>query len=436
MDESSDDLNLLNYLRDEFLASEISEPSTLEILLRSGRMLLLLDGLDEVQEQGRRIVANEIRRLCEKYPQNLFVVTCRTAAQAIHLNRFTDVEVAPFAQAQIVTFAQKWFTTLTKTTMQAGEKQADRFIQALSLPENLPFRQLAVTPLFLHLACWVFHHQGKFPTQRSEFYKQCLNLLLRKWDETKGVEREEMYHGFSMAQKLKLLSQIATATFEQGDYFFDRQTVEHQIEDYLRGLPNASTGLEELQADSESIFKQIELQHGLLSERVQGIFSFSDQSFQEYFTAQNIVANHHSQASNRSLKQLVSHMSEPRWREIFLLTVTMLRSAEPLMQLMKQQIDAIAAEDPDLQDFLTQRSRSAPFQPAPLFYFALSRTPQFALAWMIDPIQQDCQFSPEQREIVQRYSIASQLLIDCLNSKGELSVRQEIKSVFTLTNTP
>lgn len=424
-DESGDELNLLSYLRDEFLASGISELSMLETLLRSGRVLLLLDGLDEVQDQARRIVANEIRRLCEKYPQNLFVVTCRTAAQALNLNRFTDVEIAPFTPDQIAAFAQKWFTTLTKTTIQAGQEQAVQFMQALSLPENLPFRRLAVTPLFLHLACWVFHRQGSFPTQRSEFYKQCLDLLLRKWDETKGIEREEMYHGFSVAQKLKLLSQIATVTFEQGDYFFERQTVEHQIEDYLRSLPNASTELEELQSDSESILQQIELQHGLLSERVQGVFSFLDQVFQEYLTAQKIVANHHLQGSNRSLEQLVSHITDPRWREIFLLTVTMLRRAESLMQLMKQQIDAIAAEDPDLQEFLTwasQRSLIAPFQPAMthLFYLALARAPQvalrFAIACVLNRIQLDWQFSPKQQEILQRYSIASQLLVDCLDS--------------------
>ncbi|HTL89465.1 MAG TPA: NACHT domain-containing protein, partial [Leptolyngbya sp.] len=452
-DESREGLNLFNYLRREFLASGISEPSTLETLLRSGKLLLLLDGLDEVQDQARRTVANEIRRLCEKYPQNLFVVTCRTAAQALHLNRFTDVEVAPFTQDQIVVFAQKWFATFTKaipqatsqstsqSTSQAGQKQAVEFIQVLSLPENLPFRRLAVTPLFLHLACWIFHHQGKLPTQRSEFYKQCLDLLLRKWDEAKGMEREEIYHGFSIPQKLKLFSRIATITFEQGDYFFERQMVERQIEDYLRDLPNASTELEELQAESESILRQIELQHGLLSERGQGVFSFSDQVFQEYFTAQKIVASHHLQVSDRSLEQLVSHITDPRWREIFLLTVTMLRSAESLMQLMKQQIDAIAAEDPDLQAFLSwasKRSLAAPSQAAmiQLFYLALARipclAPRFAIAGMLNHLQPNWQFSPEQQAILQRYSVASQLLVDCLNREDEVSatVRQEIETAL------
>jgi hypothetical protein len=61
--------------------------------------------------------------------------------------------------------------------------------------------KLAISPtrhhtLFLHLACWVFHAQEKFPTKRTEFYKEGLDLLLGKWDEARGVERDNVYRGF------------------------------------------------------------------------------------------------------------------------------------------------------------------------------------------------------------------------------------------------
>jgi predicted NACHT family NTPase len=381
VDESraAGELNLFSYMLEEFRTLGISDPSVIETLLREGRVLLLLDGLDEVLEQERRVVVKEIRRLSEKYQPNLFVVTCRTATKAANLRRFTDVEMAPFTSNQIAAFAQKWFVALTKTTLRDGQAQAVQFVEKLDLAENMPFRRLAVTPLFLHLACWVFHHQGKFPTKRSEFYKQCLDLLLSKWDATRGVERDEMYHGFLLPQKLKLLSQIATVTFEQGDYFFERQAVEQHIENYIRALPNAATEPEALQLESEGILKAIELQHGLLAEQVQGIFSFSSLTFQEYFTARKIVASQNLQVSDQALEHLVKHITEPRWREIFLLTAAMLRSADSLVQLMKQQIDAIVAHDPHLQAFLawaSQKSRATP-PPAAMraFYLALANEP-------------------------------------------------------------
>jgi predicted NACHT family NTPase len=375
--------SLLNYIREEFLTSGISDPSIIETLLREGRVLLLLDGLDEVRRLDSNTVVKEIRRFSENYQNNLFIATCRTAAKTLKLRRFTDVEIAPFTQEQIVAFAQKWFAAFTKTNAEDEQEPAVEFIEKLDLPENFQFRRLVVTPLFLHLACWVFRRQEKFPTKKSEFYKQCLDLLLVKWDEARGIERDEVYRGFLLPQKLRLLSQVAAVSFEQGHYFFEQRALEEHIGDYIRDLPNAPTEPEELQLDSEVVLKAIELQHGLLTERVRGIFSFSYLAFQEYFTARKIVASHNLQALEKPLERLVSHITEPRWREIFLLTAAMLRSADSLVQLMKQHIDGLVAQDPYLQEFLTwasQKSQIVSPQPSAIraFYFALARTPQLA----------------------------------------------------------
>ncbi|MEH2332028.1 NACHT domain-containing protein [Nostoc sp.] len=391
----SNEFSLLKYIHQEFLTSRISDPSVIETLLNTGRVLLLLDGMDEVVNEQSNAVLSEIRRFSEKYHKNQLVATCRTAAQRLRLRGFTDVEIAPFTSEKIRAFAQKWFVAFTKTNTEDGQAQSVDFIQKLDLPENWQFRQLVVTPLFLHLACWLFHGQEKFPTKRTDFYKQGLDLLLGKWDEARGIERDNVYRGFLLPQKLKLLSQIAAAAFEQGQYFFEQRVIEQYIGDYIQSLSNVPIDAEELQIESEAALKSIEAQHGLLAERARGIFSFSYLAFQEYFTARKIVASHNLQALEQALGGLVSHITDPNWREIFLLTATMLRSADSLVQLMKQQIDVLVAEDPYLQEFLTwasQKSRTIPTQPKDAtvraFYLALSRTPHvaphFALAASLD----------------------------------------------------
>ena len=390
----SGELSLLNYLRQEFRTDGIAD-DVVEPLLQAGRVLLLLDGIDEILHDESIAVLREIRRFSDKYHKNRFVVTCRTAARKLSLRGFTDVEIAPFTQRQIVAFVQKWFVAFTKTNAQAGMVQSDQFIKKLDLPENWQFRQLVVTPLFLHMACWVFQGQGTFPLKRTEFYKEGLDLLLGQWDAARGVERDEVYQGFRLPQKLKLLSQIATVTFEQGQYFFEQRVVEQHIEDYIRHLPNASTDDEELHLESEAVLEAIETQHGLLTERARGIFSFSYLAFQEYLTARQIVASHNLQALEQALGGLVSHLTDPHWREIFLLTAAMLRSADSLVQLMKQQIDALVAEDPYLQEFLlwaSQKTQTIPVEnkdaTVRAFYLALARTPHmaadFALACTLD----------------------------------------------------
>jgi len=47
-----------------------------------------------------------------------------------------------------------------------------------------------------------------------------------------------------------------------------------------------------------------------------GKFTRSHLTFQEYFTARNFVANSDPQVLDKNLIQLVSHMTEPGWREV------------------------------------------------------------------------------------------------------------------------
>ncbi len=104
-------------------------------------------------------------------------------------------------------------------------------METIERPENWQFRQLVVTPLFLHLAYWVFQGKGTLPNKRATFYKQGLDLLLGKWDETKGVEWDNAYRGLLLPQKMRLLSQLAAVTFEHGQYFFEQRIIEQYIED-------------------------------------------------------------------------------------------------------------------------------------------------------------------------------------------------------------
>jgi predicted NACHT family NTPase len=363
-------IDLLEFIHQEFITSDISQLAIVKKLLQGGRILLLIDGIDEVSHDNEHSVLNEIRRFCEKYYRNQFVTSCRTAAQNLSLPGFTDVEVAPFTEAQITAFAQKWFVEFSRinphsnTNPAQGLVQASLFREKLELPENWQFQRLMTTPLFLHLACSIFHSQDRFPAKQAEFYKQGMDLLLGKWDESRGIERDQVYQGFLLPQKLKLLSQIASATFEQGQYFFKKSVIEQHITDYLQELPNASTDPEEISQISASILRAIESQHGLVAERARGIFSLSYLALQEYFTARKIVASHNLQTLGESLHDLVDHITDPHWREIFLLTATMLRSADGLMQLMKQEIDGLVAEDPYLQEFLTWASQKEQANPA------------------------------------------------------------------------
>ncbi|MEH2078970.1 MAG: hypothetical protein V7K89_02820 [Nostoc sp.] len=310
-----------------------------------------------------------LKWLCKKFPQkfytNYFVTTCRIAANEYTFEKFTEVEVADFEDNQISNFANNWFKDKAVKT--------ETFLKRLE--ENNRIKQLAASPLLLTLLCLTFEESGDFPANRSELYKEGLDALLKKWDAKRGIQRDHIYKKLSVQRKEDLLSKMALTTFERGDYFFKQKVAEQYITEYIRNLPDANTDEEALQLDSEQVLRSIEHHHGLVVARAKGIYSFSHLTFHEYFTAREFVVVR--QSSEEALQNLVSHITEKRWREVFLLAVGMSPSADRLLLLMKEKIDFMVADDQNSQKFLLwvrKKSLSVKFsyKPAALRAFYLS----------------------------------------------------------------
>lgn len=343
--EATNKPNLLEYISQYFSGCSVTN-TKINDLFNQDRALVLFDGLDEVRKEDSRRILKEIRDFSDQFSHNHFVITCRIAAREYTFEMFTEVEVADFHDEQISTFATNWF--IGKSVKPAT------FIKRLE--DNNRIKQIAASPLLLTLLCLVFEESGDFPANHSELYKEGLDALLKKWDAKRGIERDQVYKKLSTQRKEDLLSKIALTTFVQKDYFFKQKVAERYITNYIRNLPDANNNSEALQVDSEVVLRSIEYQHGLLVERAKGIYSFSHLTFHEYFTAREIILG--TQPLEEALQNLVSHITEKSWREVFLLAVGMSSSADRLLLLMKQQVDAIVADE-KLQQFLMWMSEKS-----------------------------------------------------------------------------
>ncbi|PZV00799.1 MAG: signal transduction protein [Leptolyngbya sp.] len=344
---------LQTYIQNQWQTCGVKAANAISTVLGNGKALVLLDGLDEVYETDHDSVLQDIKTFAYQFRNCQCVITCRIAAREYIFEQFTEVEVADFDEDQIAEFATKWFAA------KHDPKKAETFIQRLE--DNEPIQELATNPLLLTLLCLVFGEAADFPANRAELYKEGLDVLLKKWDGKRNIERDQVYKKLSLKRKEDLLSQLAFETFERGDYFFKQATVEQHIIRYIRNLPGANEDEEALQLDSEAVLKSIEAQHGLLVERARGIYSFSHLTFQEYFTAQHIISP--TTTLNQALQNLATHITKKRYREIFFLIAGMLPKADTLLLLMKQQVDQIMQDeptkDPKLQTLLAGTHQKA-----------------------------------------------------------------------------
>ncbi|MBD1807264.1 NACHT domain-containing NTPase [Microcoleus sp. FACHB-SPT15] len=354
--------NLLNLIHREF---GLPEQEQTQQILNLGKAFILLDGLDEVASQLRQSVRDQIYEFAKEYRKNRFVLTCRTQTIEYIADNFEPIEVANFDAEQVKIFALNWFTATPETSGEA-ERWTSRFVGKLE--ENQQIRELAITPILLTLTCLLFIAEQDLPKKQSELYEKASNLLLNKWDKFRDIPRD--YQQLSVSDKQKLLSYLAFRKFEQPDNFilFEQDEIQGYIAEHL--------GIEA--EESETVLKAIEAHHGLLIEQAQGIWSFSHLTFQEYFAAKYIVDSSNPEAE---FQRLLTHVTQPRWRELFLLTVSMVENANKLLMLMKQKQEEIGTSlisDKQLKKFLGWVNTKASSVKVPCkfsdkcnFYFAL-----------------------------------------------------------------
>lgn len=312
-----------------------------EELLKSGGAIVLFDGLDEVNQEGgqrdKQILA--INNFIEKYDRTQCLITCRLAASDYSFEQFTYVEIADFTPKQIETFVGNWFRN---NEGEKDEEISERFLAEFQREDNKGLRDLARTPLLLTLLCLSFNETLTFPQRRVEIYKEALDALLKKWDSSRKIKRDEVYRKLSLGHKENMLARIAAETFEKNQYFIPQAELERLITDYVKNVPPHDANEA---ADGENILKAIEAQHGIFVERAHKIYSFSHLTFQEYFTAQYIANN----AARGILNELIkNHCADKRWREVFLLTTSLLPDASQFMAIFRRRVDETLKNDEKL----------------------------------------------------------------------------------------
>ena len=302
--ESKIDLKAL--IEAEFTTCGFPKPKEFtESALDKGKLLILLDGLDEVPSANVNTVIDAIQDFVDRYDKNRYIASCRTAAYRYNFKRFSDVILSEFDDEQIQQFINNWFRS--EEDKQAGT--AALCWELLKRDENKAAKELAHSPILLTFLCLTYDKSQTFANNRSGLYKKALRILLEEWAAEKRIMRQAIYEGLSVELEEVLLSEIACEGFEADRLFIPQSQLVERIKEFLSSNLNAPK-----QLSGEQVLDAIAIQQGILVERVENVYSFSHLTLQEYLTARYIYA--HGQIS----QMVEKYLTDERWREVFLLT--------------------------------------------------------------------------------------------------------------------
>lgn len=249
----------------------------LESLLTQGRVLVLIDGLDETISSMK--YQSEIISFIERYPKSSLVVTSRPATDTSALD-FPMFQIAPLSNNEIRQLIDIW--SKNNPTI------ADQFWATLQNSRGL--LSLASNPLLLRLMFESYKQEGRIPRSRNKLQESYVYFLLSFTSKLTSDQSKDL------AEKIALFLHSNKKT----------TLTENEI------LTNATINLDAKQDDITHSLNQL-TNSSILEIRGKEKYSFSHLLLQEYFCANSLK----KLSKNNLLDFLVKYVGDPWWESVF-----------------------------------------------------------------------------------------------------------------------
>lgn len=299
-------------------------------LLRDGRALVLLDGVDEMPGGQREQVRSWLGGLIGDFPGARYVVTSRPTAIAggwLEDFGFAASELQAMSATDVAEFIRQWHQAMAAEVIDAEEaSELARYEQSLlaAIDADRHLRALTVSPLLCALVCALNRERRThLPRDRMEIYEAALDMLLERRDRERGVELAAS--PLTRTEKLLLLQDIAFWLIRNG---WSDAAADRVVGQVARSLQP----LHQVTANPPEVFRDLMERSGLLREPAAGRVDFVHRTFQEYLAAKAAV-------DNDEIGQLVANAHDDQWREVVVMAAAHAQpdqSAELLRGLLKR----------------------------------------------------------------------------------------------------
>lgn len=327
-------------------------------LFETGRALLLVDGLDEIHDDGlRSTLVENLEAFLDQYKTTRLLVTSREAGFGLVapcLARFCERwRIAPLQPEAISSLCDHWHLLMKGDTPDSrleGQKVAEHLVT------NPALLRLAENPLLLTMLLVVKQGAGRLPPDRVSLYSRAAEILLDTWN----------IRGHAPLSPKEAVPQLACLAFhllKSGKQTGTAQELLTLLEQAREKVPQIRRYAKDT---PHEFLKRVELRSSLLVEAghqrdgtsTVPFYQFRHLTFQEHLAAVAAVEGHYMEyeKGDTLLTPLKPFLAAEEWKEVIPMAAVLARKqAEPL-------VAALAAEGEKLRNqFLFERnSRERP----------------------------------------------------------------------------
>lgn len=333
---------LLEFLHERLQKNTLPLPKGFfEDDLRSGRAVVVFDGMDEVGDFAlRRRVARMIENFASVYSRCRIVVTSRIVGydEARIDGDFATMTIDTFSDDDVRQFLQQWHGHVAELdcggpgerAQRLAKENTDRLLSEIDTHDRL--RDLAVNPLILTIIALVHREDVKLPERRVELYARVIELMLGRRDERREIKSEAVFDSltFGLEERQEVFQAIALDMHAKAAKEIDRGDLQDLLTaDFRQRIDNRAAAKRAVERFLSTVLERT----GLLVDAGNKSFSFAHLSFQEYLAAQGLAD------SDDYLAETLSHLTDPFWRETILLEFGCL-SKSRRNRLLKAMCDA------------------------------------------------------------------------------------------------
>lgn len=320
----------------------------------SGKVLLLIDGLDEIHDNADRTVFVEnLRSFLDQYPSTKVVVTSREAGfdlVAPYLaSRCERWRVAPLNEGAIRQLCSHWHKLMVGESLEAVAEAEE--LSGL-LTSNLALKRLAENPLLLTMLLVVKHGAGRLPPDKVSLYNRGVEVLLDTWN-IRG------HDALNVKEAIPQLAYVAFELMVAGKQTATEQELLNLLEKARQNVPQISRYAKDTPYD---FLKRVELRSSLLLEaghlvensKTVPFYQFRHLTFQEYLSALAIVEGHYDGYDSKTplTKPLAGRLASEQWKEVVPMAAVLARKqAEPLVRALVRLGDNLAQKLSAGKDF-------------------------------------------------------------------------------------